>query len=64
MATLLSLEEVAVRLGVSYNTVRGYIESGRLRSTKIGRTVRVSEEELQKFLGAQEPEQPPAEERA
>lgn len=58
MTTLLSLEEVAVRLGVSYNTVRKYIEEGKLRPTKVGRTVRVSEEEFQRLLSERSEEQP------
>ena len=50
---LLRLEEVAQRLGVSYNTVRGYINDGLLKAKKIGRAIRIEDTELQRFIEAQ-----------
>ena len=46
---LLTAEEVAVILRVSYRTVVRYIESGRLRASKIG-VWRIKQSDLDAFL--------------
>lgn len=46
---LLTAEEVAKILRVSYRTVVRYIESGRLRASKIG-VWRIKQSDLNKFL--------------
>jgi excisionase family DNA binding protein len=43
-------EEVASHLRISARTVKRFIASGKLRSTRFGRSPRVSEEDLQAFL--------------
>jgi excisionase family DNA binding protein len=45
-----SLKEAAAALGVSYATVKNYKSAGRLKGQRIGRTVHVTEEELQRFV--------------
>ena len=47
---LYTLKDLSERLNVSVVTLRGYIEKGRLRATKVGRSYRVSGEALQAFL--------------
>jgi excisionase family DNA binding protein len=47
----LSVEEVARRLGgISRWTVYSWMQQGRLRKTKVGSRVMVSEENLQDFI--------------
>jgi len=46
---LLTIEEVAAILRVSYRTVVRYIESGRLRASKIG-VWRIKQSDLDDFL--------------
>jgi len=48
---MLSLKEVADKLGLSVATIRSYIKSGKLKVTKINKRVyRVTAEELERFL--------------
>jgi excisionase family DNA binding protein len=47
---LLSVASVAERLDVSSKTVRRVIAAGKLRAHKVGRQVRVSEEDLALYL--------------
>jgi excisionase family DNA binding protein len=47
---LLTIEEVAKRLGVSIWTVRSWIRKGLLKRVKLERAVRVREEELNRFI--------------
>ena len=47
---LLSVATVADRLDVSTKTIRRWIEAGELRIHRLGRSVRISETDLQKFL--------------
>jgi len=50
MDELLTLEQVAAELGVSYNTVRNYITSRALDTVKIGKRItRVKRVDLEKF---------------
>jgi excisionase family DNA binding protein len=43
---LLSIAEVARHLGVSKKTIRRLVEDGRLRSYRVRRQIRISEEDL------------------
>lgn len=47
---LLSVAAVADRLDVSTKTVRRWIAAGALRIHRLGRSVRIGETDLQKFL--------------
>ena len=47
---LLSVATVADRLEVSAKTVRRWIEAGELTIHRLGRSVRIGETDLQKFL--------------
>jgi len=49
-----SLNEVADILKVHYNTVLRWITLDKLNATKVGDSWRVSESQLNKFLGKQE----------
>ncbi len=48
---LYSVKEVAQQCGLSEKTVRRMVESGRLRSLRAGRSIRISHDELTRFLG-------------
>lgn len=45
-----TVEDVATNLGVSTKTVRRHIISGALKSYKIGRSRRISDEDYRAFL--------------
>jgi excisionase family DNA binding protein len=47
---LYNLNELSKVLMVNKVTLRGYIEQGRLKAVKIGRSYRVTEEDLREFL--------------
>lgn len=47
---LYTLDELSKILEVNKVTLRGYIEQGRLKAVKIGRSYRVTEEDLREFL--------------
>jgi len=47
---LYNLDELSRILEVNKVTLRGYIEQGRLKAVKIGRSYRVTEENLREFL--------------
>lgn len=47
---LLTIEQVAARLGVSYKTVQRMIESQDLPALKVGKRLRVREDTLRQFL--------------
>jgi excisionase family DNA binding protein len=49
---LYNLREVADKLGVSYLTAKTYHKNGRFNGQRIGRSILVSEEELQRFVSA------------
>ena len=58
---LYTLADVARHLGVSVQTIKRFIRVGRLRAVRFGRTPRVTEEELRRFLKeGTEPAKPPA----
>ena len=47
------VEEVAKQLGVSPATVRGLIRTGELKAYRIGKQVRIAEEDVKAYLAAQ-----------
>ena len=52
MEALLNIRSAAKLLAVSTWTIRGYIRQGKLRPVRIGRLVRLDEEELSKFVAS------------
>jgi excisionase family DNA binding protein len=48
---MLTAAEIAERLKVSIRSVRRWIASGDLQALRLGRSVRVTEDELMRFLG-------------
>ncbi|MBA7574519.1 DNA-binding protein [Candidatus Atribacteria bacterium 1244-E10-H5-B2] len=47
---MLTLNEVAKRLNLHYNTIYSYVRSGELKAVKFKKVYRIEEEELQKFI--------------
>jgi len=47
---MLTLNEVAKRLNLHYNTIYNYVRSGELKAIKFKKVYRVEEEELDKFI--------------
>lgn len=47
---LMTPDEVAERLSISAQTVRGYIRTGRIRAIKVGRLWRVRDSDLQEYM--------------
>ena len=45
-----TIKEAAEKLGVSTRTVKRRIDSGELKRHKLGRAVRISEDDLRAFL--------------
>ena len=50
MEKLHTVKQVAEILNVEINTVYIWIRTGRLKSTRIGKMVRISDSELQAFI--------------
>lgn len=50
---LVSVREVARRLGVHPETIRRLIHDGRLEAVRVGRVLRVESSELESFLARQ-----------
>ena len=48
---LLSVDQVAERLGLHVKTVRGYVRGGRLRAKRIGKQYRITREDLELLTG-------------
>lgn len=44
------IKDIQEMFDVSYLTVRSWIETGKLKAFKIGRTIRITEEDLQNFV--------------
>lgn len=53
---LYNLREVAQELGVSYLTAKTYYKNGRITGQRIGRSVLVTESELQGFVNGEKAE--------
>ena len=49
--SLYTIERVAELLNLHVKTVRGYIRSGRLKAKRIGKSYRITREDLQEFAG-------------
>jgi excisionase family DNA binding protein len=52
---LYNLREAAEVLGVSYLTAKTYHSKGRIKGQRIGRSIMVTEDELQRFVTGGEP---------
>jgi excisionase family DNA binding protein len=50
-SSLLSIDQVAARLGLHVRTVRRYVRHGRLRAVRIGKQYRVAREALDALTG-------------
>jgi len=50
MARMLTVNEVADRVGLHMETIRRYIREGKLPASKFGRVWRVAEEDLKVFI--------------
>jgi len=50
MSRMMTLREVAERLGLHINTVRRYIEEGKIPVVKFDKAMRVEKEDLEKFI--------------
>ncbi len=48
--TLYNLREVGEKLGVSYLTAKTYHKNGRINGQRIGRSIMVTEDELERFV--------------
>jgi excisionase family DNA binding protein len=48
---LLSVEQVADRLGLHVRTVRGYVRDGKLKAVRIGKQYRITHTDLAAFTG-------------
>jgi excisionase family DNA binding protein len=59
---LLTVAEIAERLKLNQQTVRNWIDAGKLPAIRVGRRVRVQQSALDEFMGMQddEPTQAPA----
>ncbi len=49
---LINIKQFCIRYAVSRSTVYREIEAGRLKTLKIGRSTRISEEEAQQWLAS------------
>ena len=47
---MLTIQEVAEKLNLHYNTVYSYIRKGELKAVQFDRVYRVKEKDLQEFL--------------
>ena len=47
---LYTLKEVAQMLGVTYNTVWNLITAGKIKAVKVGRVLRVEQEEVERIM--------------
>lgn len=48
--TLYTIPEAAEELGVSNNTVRNYLRSGKLNGTRIGRPIFITDKDIKKMV--------------
>ncbi|MBF0662571.1 MULTISPECIES: helix-turn-helix domain-containing protein [unclassified Rhodococcus (in: high G+C Gram-positive bacteria)] len=56
--TLLSVEQVAERLGLHVRTVRNYVRDGKLPAVRIGKQYRIAHTDLDAFTGRAVPAPP------
>jgi excisionase family DNA binding protein len=47
---LYSVKEVADMLGVTYNTVWNLINTGKIKAVKVGRVLRIEQEEVERIM--------------
>ena len=47
---MLSLKEVAEKLGMHYNTIYNYVRAGELKAVKFKKVYRIEDQELEKFI--------------
>ncbi len=47
---LYTLKEVAAGVGVHYQTVKAWVADGKLNANKVGKSYRVTEEELNRLI--------------
>lgn len=52
MSELLTLDEVAERLRVSRRTIERLVSAGRIRPSRIGRRILVTDQELEAYIGS------------
>lgn len=52
MDSLLTVEQVANKLQVHWQTILSYIKSGKLRAVKLGRGYRIDPQDLSSFIEA------------
>lgn len=52
MDRMLTLKEVAERLGVHLNTIRKYVDRGLIPTVKLDRLVRIEKKDLEEFIKA------------
>lgn len=57
---LLSVEQVAQRLGLHVRTVRNYVRDGRLKAVRIGKQYRIARSDLEVLTGGAVPTAPSA----
>ena len=50
METFLTVEEVATKLKIHWQTVLTYIKDGKLRALKLGRGYRIDPKDLEQFI--------------
>jgi len=50
MDTFLTIEQVATKLQIHWQTVLTYIKSGKLRAVKLGRGYRIDPNDLERFI--------------
>jgi excisionase family DNA binding protein len=55
-SNLLSIKEFAQKLGIHWQTVRNYINEGKIKSVKIGRVVRIPLDEINRLTQATQEE--------
>lgn len=55
---LLTIKEAANLLKVHWQTVRNYINSGKLKASKVGKNIRIRESDLQNFIDKKKPNKP------
>jgi excisionase family DNA binding protein len=61
MTDYISVEQVQERLSLSRDTVDRMIRRGEIQAVKIGRCVRISEEEIERYLQSHKFKTPEAE---